>query len=108
MRDAARLAGFLLLFAALAPAQGVRVYTIDTVAGGAVYDNLPATGTPLNAPQGLLLDRGGALWIADAGNQVIRRVDLTTGAMRVMAGGGAVLEDSVPVEIGRASCRERV
>ena len=45
--------------------QGVRVYTIDTVVGGAVYDNRPALQTPLNFPTGLWLDREGGLWVAD-------------------------------------------
>jgi len=87
----------LCLFAALCFGQGAKVYTIDTVVGGAVYDGLAATATPLNAPNGLWLDRDGALWVADTGNQVIRKIDPGTGVMRLVVGGGTVIEDSVPV-----------
>jgi uncharacterized protein (TIGR03437 family) len=93
---------FLLLFclclcAPFCFGQGAKVYTIDTVVGGAVYDGLAATATPLSSPNGLWLDRDGALWVADTGNQVIRKIDPVTGVMRVVVGGGTVIEDSVPV-----------
>jgi len=87
----------LSLFAALCFGQGAKVYTIDTVVGGAVYDGMAATATPLNSPNGLWLDRDGALWVADTGNQVIRKIDPGTGVMRLVVGGGTVIEDSVPV-----------
>ena len=92
---------FCLLFSvSVCVAQSAKVYTIDTVAGGAVYDNLPATATPLSSPNGLWLDRDGALWVADTGNQVIRKIDPVTGVMRVVVGGGTVIDDSVPVPAG--------
>ncbi len=87
----------LLLLPGFCAGQGATVYTIDTVVGGAVYDNLPATSTPLSFPNGLWLDRDGGLWVADSGNQVIRRIDPATGVMRVMVGGGTVLDDAVSV-----------
>ncbi len=87
----------LLVLASLCAGQAVTTYTIDTVAGGAVYDNLPATSTPLSSPIGLWLDRNGALWIADTGNLVIRRLDPATGILRVVVGGGTAVEDAVPV-----------
>jgi uncharacterized protein (TIGR03437 family) len=92
---------FCLLFSAgVCVAQSAKVYTIDTVVGGAVYDGLAATATPLNAPNGLWLDRDGALWVADMGNHVIRRMDPVTGAMRVVVGGGTIVEDAVPAPAG--------
>jgi len=97
MRRGSCLLLSLLISAGVCVAQSAKVYTIDTVVGGAVYDGLAATATPLNSPNGLWLDRDGALWVADTGNQVIRKIDPGTGAMRLMVGGGTVIEDSVPV-----------
>lgn len=93
---------FLLLFclclcAPFCFGQGTKVYTIDTVVGGAVYDGLPATATPLNAPNGLWLDRNGALWLAETGSNVIRRIDPATGVMNVIVGAGNTREDSTPL-----------
>jgi len=97
----ARAAAFLLLhifvFVSLCSAQGTATWVIDTVVGGAIYDGLPATQTPLNMPNGLWIDRDGALWVAEMGNHVIRRMDPATGIMRVVVGGGTVLDDAIPV-----------
>src|ERR1039458_6335720 len=53
--------------------------TITTVAGtgqtGRAGDNGPATSAALNTPSGVAVDSSGNLYIADAGNHVIRRVD---------------------------------
>ena len=97
MRRGSCLLLSLLFWVSVCVAQSAKVYTIDTVVGGAVYDGLAATATPLNSPNGLWLDRDGALWVADTGNQVIRKIDPGTGVMRLMVGGGTVIEDSVPV-----------
>jgi len=97
MRRGSCLLLFLLFWVSVCAAQSAKVYTIDTVVGGAVYDGMAATATPLNSPNGLWLDRDGALWVADTGNQVIRKIDPATGMMRLMVGGGTVIEDSVPV-----------
>jgi len=97
----ARVAAFLLLHivvcVSLCFAQGTTTWVIDTVAGGAIYDSLPATQTPLNMPNGLWIDRDGALWVAEMGNHVIRRMDPVTGIMRVVVGGGTILDDAIPV-----------
>jgi len=97
MRRGSCLLLSLLFWVSVCVAQSAKVYTIDTVVGGAVYDGMAATATPLNSPNGLWLDRDGALWVADTGNQVIRKIDPATGVMRLMVGGGTVIEDSVPV-----------
>jgi sugar lactone lactonase YvrE len=53
---------------------------IATVAGSAVLgpgfsgDGKPATSAQLELPHGLALDAGGALYIADTGNDVVRKV----------------------------------
>ena len=53
--------------------------TIETVAGTGVHgyngDNIPATQAELFQPNGLAFDSVGNLFIADAGNQLVRRVD---------------------------------
>ena len=66
--------------------------TATTVAGngtpGFAGDGGPATKAELNAPAGLALDRYGDLFIADQGNNRIRRVDAKTGRIETIAGTG--------------------
>ena len=63
---------------------------ITTVAGngqtGSSGDNGPATAAALNGPGGVAVDSAGNLYIADAGNNVIRRVSASTGIISVFAG----------------------
>lgn len=63
-----------------------------TVAGngtaGFAGDGGPATRAELNAPAGLALDRYGDIYIADQGNNRIRRVDAKTGRIETIAGRG--------------------
>ena len=47
----------------------------------------PATSAPLFSPQGVAVDRAGNLFIADKGNQRIRRVS-PDGIIATVAGGG--------------------
>ncbi len=62
---------------------------ITTVAGtgGAGFggDGGPSTQARLSAPLGVAVDGTGALFIADTGNSVIRRVDGTTGIITTIA-----------------------
>ena len=66
--------------------------TITTFAGGgsntACSYTGTATGLSLNAPQGVAVDDSGNVYIADTGNNCIRRID-TSGAVTRVAGGGA-------------------
>ena len=66
--------------------------TITTVAGngtaGFSGDGGPATAAELNAPDGVALDGAGDLFIADLGNNRIRRVDAGTGTITTVAGNG--------------------
>jgi DNA-binding beta-propeller fold protein YncE len=66
--------------------------TATTVAGngtpGFAGDGGPATKAELNAPAGLALDRFGDLYIADQGNNRIRRVDAKTRRIKTIAGHG--------------------
>jgi sugar lactone lactonase YvrE len=52
-------------------------------------DNGPASSAALNEPAGLAMDSAGDLYIADAGNNRIRRVDGTTGVITTVAGNSA-------------------
>jgi sugar lactone lactonase YvrE len=70
--------------------------TITTVAGAgsgcagqtdAVGDGCPATSAELNNPSGVAVDSAGNLYIADYGNQRIRKVD-TGGTITTVAGTG--------------------
>ena len=79
--------------------------TITTVAGNGTRDfsgdGGPAIKASLAFPMGLAVDKEGHLFIADARNHRIRRVDAKTGIITSVAGQG------IRGQIGRASCRER-
>ena len=74
-------------------ASGANAGLIATVAGdgSAGYDATAtiATSTSLNQPGGVAIDGAGNLYIADTNNNVIRKVNLTTGAISTVAGDGA-------------------
>ncbi len=65
---------------------------VTTVAGngnnGFSGDDGPATSASLNAPTGVAVDSAGNLYIADQGNNLIRRVDANTQIITTVAGGG--------------------
>jgi hypothetical protein len=69
---------------------------ITTVAGTATFNNQggysgdggPATSAQFNKPAGVAIDSSGNLYIADADNKRVRRVDAGTGIVTTLAGGG--------------------
>ena len=65
---------------------------ITTVAGdGNEYytgDNVPALSTAIGRPFQIALDSNGNLYIADTTNSCIRKVDVATGIIATVAGGG--------------------
>lgn len=67
---------------------------ITTVAGNGTLgysgDGGPATAAMVSTPAGLAMDGAGNLYIADTGNQVIRRVDAVTGTITTVVGQGGV------------------
>jgi large repetitive protein len=54
-------------------------------------DNAAANAATLNSPSGVALDGAGNLYIADSGNNAIRRVDAVTGIITTVAGNGSGL-----------------
>ncbi len=71
---------------------------ITTVAGsgapGFSGDNGPATSAPLIGPYGVAVDSAGNLYIADSGNDRVRKV--SNGVITTVAGGGPSLGDNGP------------
>ena len=61
---------------------------ISTIAGGNLFNNLPATNTILNSAACSASDNLGNLYIADSANNVIRKVD-TNGMTTIVAGNGS-------------------
>jgi hypothetical protein len=66
--------------------------TITTIAGngtkGYAGDGGLATAAELNAPSAVVLDPAGNIYIADAGNNLIRKIAVTTGDIQTIAGAG--------------------
>ncbi|MGB6942150.1 MAG: Ig-like domain repeat protein [Bryobacteraceae bacterium] len=76
-----------------------RIWRVDAVSGiitsiagggnsGSIGDGGPATSASLNTPVGIAIDASGNIFIADSGNNRIRRVDATTGIITTVAGNG--------------------
>jgi sugar lactone lactonase YvrE len=70
--------------------------TITTVAGaldgtaGYAGDGGPATAALLNTPTAIAVDAAGNIYVADNGNNVVRRVDAATKKIETYAGGGTL------------------
>ncbi|MEV7081619.1 RICIN domain-containing protein [Streptomyces sp. NPDC093516] len=65
---------------------------ISTVAGtgsaGRGAEGVPAVSAPLHTPRGLLVDSAGDLYIADSGNNRIRKITMADGKIHTVAGTG--------------------
>jgi sugar lactone lactonase YvrE len=66
--------------------------TVSTIAGTGAFgytgDGGPATNATLDTPSGVAVDGAGNIFIADTGNNVIRKIEVATGIMRTVAGNG--------------------
>ncbi|HEY4355009.1 MAG TPA: MBG domain-containing protein [Acidobacteriaceae bacterium] len=93
------LSRFLVVLAALFAcssvyAQLTRQTTVSTLAGtdtagyAASQDGASAAAAQLNSPHGVVMDVYGNLYIADTGNNRVRRIDGKTGVITTIAGNG--------------------
>jgi sugar lactone lactonase YvrE len=91
-RVAGVLAGVVTALALAASPVLAAIGDISTVAGtglpGFSGDGGPATGAKIYHPQGVVVDAAGNLYIADAYNSRVRRVDHVTGLISTVAGNG--------------------
>ena len=79
----------LLALAVVSVAPHARGQSILTVAGGGTDDGRLATRAALRWPVGAVSDTAGNIFIADTGNDRIRRVDSATGTISTVAGIGS-------------------
>lgn len=69
-------------------ATGVITTLAGTGAAGYSGDGGPAVDARLNGPAGMAVDSSGNLFIADSGNNVVRKVTAATGIVSTVAGNG--------------------
>ena len=84
--------------------------TITTVAGvggssGDAGDGGPATEARLFFPQGIHVDHASVLFIADTFNHRVKKVNLTTGVIYIVAGSGSVGYAGDDGDAVQASCK---
>jgi sugar lactone lactonase YvrE len=73
---------------------GVLSRYVGTGQPGYSGDGGAAAGAQLSSPIGLALDNKGSIYIADSGNNRVRRVDSVTGIITTVAGSSAAYGDS--------------
>jgi hypothetical protein len=61
---------------------------ISTYAGARAINNVLASATVLGNPKGMAIDEVGNIFLADSGNNLIRRIDGATGLISTIAGTG--------------------
>ena len=70
-------------------ASGIMSTVAGTGAAGNPTENTPGTSTPLRQPSDVKVDVAGNLYIADGGNNLIRKLSATTGLMTSVGGNGS-------------------
>ena len=96
VRSSLRLKLAACAAAAVSLAQTPPAYTIDTVAGSGPVGGLgsyggdggPAVSARLSRPNGIAADGAGNIFITDAGNNRIRKIDIVSGIVSTVAGNG--------------------
>lgn len=81
-------------------AGGATATTLCATASDAIGDFCPATQATLKSPAGLAVDALGDLYIADTGDNLIRRVDSGTGYINLEAGGATAFCASATDSLG--------
>lgn len=77
--------------------------TMTTVAGNvAATDGLKARDTVLVSARAVAAGPNGVIYVADDGSRTVRRIDPATSIASVIAGGGTVVDDLVPVPARQA------
>src|SRR5262249_43777369 len=62
---------------------------LSTLAGRGDGDGGPASAAVLNSPRNVAMDTSGNIFVADAANARVRRIDAATGVITTVAGNGA-------------------
>ena len=70
---------------------GIITTIAGTASSGFAGDGGPANSALLNLPTGLGIDSAGDIFIADSGNNRIRRIDAISGVITTVAGNGAAV-----------------
>lgn len=85
-----------------------KIYTIaGTGAVGFAGDGGPALAAEFDQPRAICLDKYNNVYVVDAGNKRIRKINAATGDINTIAGGGTSTADGVPAvsaDIGTAKC----
>ena len=82
---------------------------ISTIAGSSIVyggysgDGGLAIAAMLNTPYGVTVDGNGNVWIADTWNQVVRLVNVSTGIINTVAGGGSSSGDNMLATLAQLS-----
>lgn len=79
---------------------------INTIAGGgtSTADGVPATSYSLGYNDDFAIEPSGNVLVTDSTNGIIRRINMATGIMNIIAGGGALEPDNVPAANANLSC----
>lgn len=95
------------IYVADTQAQTIRKITpagvVSTLAGqygSAGYADGTGSAVRFNNPQGLAYDGNGSLYVADTGNNVIRKLTVTTGAVSTLAGSAGAVSCSSLSDLG--------
>lgn len=92
VRKVGAVTGVITTYAGTGPVESLPdINGIPPQKGGFAGDSGPATDARLNVPVGLVVDAQGNLFIGDAFNNRVRKVDVKTGVITTVAGSGARL-----------------